>query len=221
MNGIYTVIGISGKNKEGRTLYRIRCNVCGYEKEDTYHSFHSSNMINKCRHTRFDGQYVDHTHKWCSQRLRKIYNAMILRYYCPLQKDYAWYGGKGISVCDEWRLHPKEFETWALEHGYEEDLTIDRICEQKDYEPCNCRWITLEENSRRAGKVNWIVVNGMKLTGKQWSEKLGIGTNCINRYIREYGIDKTSRLIEEMLAVDPRTVVKKSNESWFDTYGIN
>ena len=62
--------------------------------------------------------------------------------------QFKWYGAKGIKVCDEWDDFLK-FKTWALNNGYEENLTIDRIDPAKNYEPSNCRWITREENSKR------------------------------------------------------------------------
>lgn len=221
--GIYTISGLKeNANKHGQKVYEATCTVCGYKRYATYSELHApTSIVTHCKHTRCDGLVADTASFIRNRRLRSIYYDVLNRCYDVRNKDYRWYGAKGIKMCDEWRYDPHSFENWAMCHDYSSELTIDRIDSDGNYEPCNCRWITAEENSRRAGKVNWIVVNGMKLTGKQWSEKLGIGTNCINRYIREYGIDKTSRLIEEMLVVDPRTIVKKSNKSWFDTYGIN
>lgn len=68
-------------------------------------------------------------------------------------KKYKWYGGKGIKVCEEWDHGYGGFENfyqWAIENGYNDELTIDRIDSDKDYEPSNCRWITLKENIHRA-----------------------------------------------------------------------
>ena len=145
---------------------------------------------------------------------------MIERCYKPDDKSYRWYGAKGIKICNEWLQDPTIFEKWALDNGYKDGLTIDRIDADKDYNPENCRWISLEENSRRAGNVNWITVNNIVLTGRQWAAKLSLGTNAINTAIRERGYDKTIELIKAMLKEPPLTKHRKPHQTWFDVYGI-
>ncbi len=68
---------------------------------------------------------------------------------------YKWYGGRGIKVCDEWRVF-KVFEAWAYANGYQKGLTIDRIDNDGNYEPSNCRWITQSENSKSRQLINGI-----------------------------------------------------------------
>lgn len=72
------------------------------------------------------------------------------RCYSASSKAAKYYKDKGIIICDEWKNDFEQFKRWALEHGYADNLTIDRIDSDGNYEPENCRWITREENSRRA-----------------------------------------------------------------------
>ena len=155
-----------------------------------------------------------------NKRIEKIFKNMQQRCYNANNKDYKWYGGRGIGIYQEWRDNPKLFEEWAINNGYNDTLTIDRIDEDKDYCPDNCQWISRAENSRKAGRVNWITVGGDTLTGKQWSAKLGIGPNIINTAIRDFGEEKTKELIQAMLCISPGEKSRKSNQSWFSVYGI-
>ena len=81
-------------------------------------------------------------------KLYQIWVAMRRRCYDNTVINYEYYGGKGITVCDEWRTSYKVFEAWAIENGYVEGLSIDRIDTRKNYCPENCRWVTRSENSR-------------------------------------------------------------------------
>ena len=143
------------------------------------------------------------------------------RCYNKNDKAYRWYGAKDIGICEEWLDNPKSFEEWALKNGYNDNLTIDRIEENKNYSPNNCRWIPLEENTRRAGNVNWITIEEETLTGRQWASKLGLGILTIDKFIREYGLENTKNLIIEMIKSPPSTKHRKSKQTWFDVYNID
>lgn len=136
---------------------------------------------------------------WQNQRLQELFAKIKQRCYNPNSKDYRWYGAKGIEICKEWINYPPAFEVWALGNGYKPGLTIDRVDPTKDYCPENCRWVPLEENSRRSGRVNWITVDGLTLTGKQWAKRLGVGKNLINKYIREKGLNFAIDFIKNKL----------------------
>lgn len=103
--------------------------------------------------TRIDGHYKTWNplkHKY--PRLYRIWQAMKSRCYYEKNKCYSSYGGRGITVCEEWKGSFNTFADWALSHGYQDDLTIDRINVDGKYEPDNCRWITMAEQQRNKRK---------------------------------------------------------------------
>ncbi len=85
-------------------------------------------------------------------RLYNIYSGMKQRCYNPSSQPYPLYGGRGITICDEWVGDNglQNFFDWSLSHGYNENLTIGRIDSSKGYSPDNCQWITQSENSKRS-----------------------------------------------------------------------
>lgn len=223
IHGIYTIVDVlDEKNKSGYWVYKCVCNECGRVRFSKYaHVAAPSQIATKCRHRRSIEKDVVSYYSWNNKRLEKIYKGMLDRCYNDKDKSYKWYGGKGIKVYQAWIDNPGLFEEWAINNGYSNKLTIDRINEDKDYCPENCQWIPLIENSRKAGDVNWITLDNETLTGKQWSEKLSIGVNTINTSIRMHGVEKTKELITAMLISPPSTKERKPNQSWFDVYGIH
>lgn len=212
--GIYEILYLNDyKSKDGHKVYHIKCTECGWENDIQYRNIKTLSKV--CNHLTTWGSYVNFNgrHSWKNQRIKKIFDGMCARCYNKKNKDYKWYGKKGVSVYSEWINNPLLFEEWAFNNGYEDHLTIDRLDADKDYCPDNCQWIPLEENSRKAGAVNWITVNGETLTGRQWSEKLNLGTNRINTIIREHGLDIAKDLISELTNHPELTKDRKINQS--------
>lgn len=80
-------------------------------------------------------------------RLHRIWKAMKGRCSIVKWKPYKWYGARGIRVCDEWENSYSAFKEWALSNGYQDDLELDRIDVNGNYEPSNCKWITHHEQT--------------------------------------------------------------------------
>jgi len=87
--------------------------------------------------------------KYGKSRLYRIWRGMRDRCRTPGATSWKYYGAKGIRVCGDWQNF-EVFRRWALSHGYQSHLTIDRLNPSADYSPENCEWVTASENSRRA-----------------------------------------------------------------------
>lgn len=126
----------------------------------------------------FDSRGWKSTHKQfhggTGTRLYRIHKAMKTRCYNPNFPAYKYYGGKGIVICDEWVDDFTVFRDWSLSNGYEDGLTIDRIDGNGNYEPSNCRWVTLADQQRNKDNNVVLYVDGEKLSMREASEKYNV-----------------------------------------------
>lgn len=106
-------------------------------------------------------------------RLYIIWKNMNARCRNENGKNYKYYGGKGVIVCSDWINNYMNFEKWAIFNGYKENLTIDRIDVNGNYEPNNCRWATRVEQANNLTSNRFITHNGQSKTTSQWSYSLG------------------------------------------------
>lgn len=214
--GIYDVIGLCDyKLGDGHKLYHVRCSICGWENDARVAWLSKAKgcthklASGRCRHDHID---------WDDKRIANIFRGMERRCYDAKDKNYRFYGAKGIKICDEWLNNPKSFEEWSLENKYADDLTIDRIDSSKDYSPENCRWVTNEFNTRYKSTTRTIEVNGVVKTGREWAETLNLGVNTINMIVRKNGVDCCKKFIQARLADMDR--IRKPEETWLSTYEI-
>lgn len=179
------------KHSDGHALYDGKCIFCDYIRTST--------RIKELKKANKECHHIEIKIKWKSQRLMRIFKGMKCRCYNSNNKDYRFYGKKGISICREWLNDPNIFQEWALDNGYQENLSIDRIDETKGYSPGNCRWITVNNNAKYKSTTNIIEVDGKLNSGAGWSVELGFGVNYINNYIKKHGIEETILFIKDKI----------------------
>lgn len=116
-------------------------------------------------------------------RLFSIWTNMLTR--CNNTKSYCFhrYGGRGITVCEEWINDFKSFYDWSISNGYTDDLSIDRIDNDGNYEPSNCRWVNNKKQASNRSSNHLITINGETKTITQWSEIYKINRCTINSRI--------------------------------------
>ena len=168
--GRLTVKEKDTKKSKGRNYWICECD-CGNIK-----SIRTDALT--CGHTKSCGCLNKETqfkpiHGMKNTRLYNVWGGMKNRCRNKNSSDYVDYGGRGISYCKEWEDFIP-FYNWAIENGYEEGLSIDRVDNNGNYEPSNCRWATTKQqaNNRRTNVIT--EYKGQKFTLKELSEKLDI-----------------------------------------------
>lgn len=173
----------------GSTLHRCICD-CGNTKDVPISYL-------KSKHTTSCGCLVKDmhtTHNLSKSRLYKIYTGMLARCFRKTHTAFTDYGGRGITVCEEWRNSFQAFYDWAISNGYDENLTIDRRDNEGNYEPSNCRWITRSQQTRNCRKNVYFTYNGETKTISEWARYFNIPLTTFRRRMLE------NRSIEEIIS---------------------
>jgi hypothetical protein len=113
------------------------------------------------------------------KRISRIYYGMRQRCEYPKHKNFDRYGGRGIKVCEEWKTGWRDFYKWAISNGYADNLTLDRIDNDGDYCPENCRWVTRTQQANNTSRNVLITYNGKTQNLSEWVKELGIRRSLI------------------------------------------
>ena len=170
--GKLVAIKTAGKTKNGAYLWKCKCD-CWNEiiaNVGNLRNGHAKSCgclrVDRCK-TNFTKHGLEHT------RLYGIWFDMRLRCYDEKNIAYHRYGGRGITICDEWKNDVKAFYDWATANGYKDSLTIDRIDNDGNYCPENCRWATVKEQASNRRSNILVTHNGKTQTMKEWAHEVG------------------------------------------------
>jgi len=196
---MWSVIECVGKNKSGGYMYRCVCD-CGNERIVEGRSVRVGTS-KCCGCTRGIGNQYNAKHNGKKERLYSVWSSMRSRCLNENDTNYSRYGGRGLTICDEWNDY-EVFREWAINSGYDanaeyRECTIDRIDNDKGYSPDNCRWVSqkTQDNNRSS---NHFITNkdGVTKTISEWSEITGIRKDTLRRRIVVYGWDIDRALSE-------------------------
>lgn len=171
--GRLVAIEVDSRNWQGKTMWRCRCD-CGNEtvvKSDSLKSGHTRSC--GCLYTENIGK-TNLTHGHTGERIHNIWKCMRSRCSNQNNDSYENYGGRGVSVCDEWKNDFQSFYDWSMHNGYADNLSIDRINNDGDYSPENCRWTTALTQANNTRRNRYITYNNITHTCSEWARILGL-----------------------------------------------
>lgn len=166
-----------GKTSVGNIIWRCKCD-CGNEKNVSTKDLGRGTWSCGCLARELHSDRAT-THGKSKSRLYSVHKSMIQRCYNPNAHEYENYGGRGITVCDEWHDFERFYE-WAVQNGYDEnskkqsECTIDRIDHNGNYEPSNCRFVSMKTQQRNKRSNVLITYNGETHCLSEWAEIAGI-----------------------------------------------
>ena len=142
---------------------------------------------------------ANHRHKMSGTRIYETWQDMKRRCYNKQNARYDRYGGRGIKVCEEWLNDFQSFYDWAISNGYSDDLTIDRIDNDGNYEPSNCRWSTAKEQcNNRGSNINITIGNATKSL-MCWCEIFNVDYKKVYARYKRNGYEGIDRLFNDIL----------------------
>ena len=162
------------ENYSGQGRWKCICD-CGREIEVKSNSLTSG-------HTKSCG-CLKNKHNKCNTRLYTIFSSMKQRCYNKKHKEYDRYGGRGIRILSEWLNDFRNFYKWAMENGYKDNLTIDRIDNDGNYCPDNCRWITLAQQQQTKSTCRFYKIGEYTHNLTEWAKIFGIKYKTVNERI--------------------------------------
>lgn len=181
--GRLIVLARAENDRHNKSQWLCQCD-CGNQKTVNGQSLTrgltmSCGCLNREISSRKGAQNTQYAHGGHATRLYHVWHGMKSRCLNKSGKDYPRYGGRGITICDEWRGSFVAFRDWALANGYRDDLSIDRKDNDGPYAPWNCQWTTTVQQANNRRCTVEISVNGETLPLADWARKLGVSLGTL------------------------------------------
>lgn len=197
--GYLTVIEREPKSltkSKGAVMWRCKCS-CGKETVVRSRSLRNGDTRSCGCYRAVSDNPRGFKHGYTGNRIYAEYIDMRKR--CrPDYKNHKRYYDRGIDMCDEWKgengVHA--FFLWAQNSGYRDDLTLDRIDNDKGYSPDNCRWATVKEQANNRSTTVKVTRNGVTKSLAEWADEVGIKRGTLYRRLHVYGYDIEKALTE-------------------------
>ena len=187
--GRLTVIELDPTKETRHTYWICECD-CGNIKSARADSL-KKGAIKSCGCMKKEQDRINltkhHSHKMSDTRIYNEWQGMLDRCFNRNNNRWARYGGRGITVCDDWKSDFQSFYKWAIANGYQDDLTIDRIDNDGDYCPDNCRWATCKEQARNRSTNIDITIGNSTRTLMEWCEIFQLNYKAIYRRYKRNG----------------------------------
>lgn len=181
------------EKKKNRTFWLFKCD-CGNEKEINKSSVLSGRSKScgcfhkKMMHAKFS------IHNETETRLYQCWRDMKVRCLLKTNIHYKNYGGRGITICEEWLKSFVSFANWAISKGYSDNLTLDRIDVNGNYCPENCRWITQKEQAKNKRNNRKITFDKKTMILSDWLRFFGFKSTSSFSYYKKKGFSDTQIL---------------------------
>lgn len=189
--GRLTVLEKLAERRNKSVVWRCQCDCGNFDHVTTSELRCGKHLSCGCYQREKASQKMT-THGESKTRLYRIWCAMIKRCENENAEGYENYGGRGISVCEDWRKNYTAFRDWAISNGYSEKLTLERCDVNSNYCPENCKWATRFEQMSNTRRTRFFEYDGKTHSLREWSDITGISFAVLKgRLQRGWNIEKT------------------------------
>lgn len=176
------------ENRIKKYIYFVKCKCdCGKEKIINAETIKRQKVFScGCYIKEKLKKGLNVKHGLTNHRLYHIWCCMKNRCYNVNYLEFKYWGGKGVSICDEWKNNFENFYNWAIDNGYKDNLSIDRIDGNKNYCPENCRWATAKEQANNQRNNKLIFYKNQTKTLAEWCNFFGVKYSLVRDRIYRY-----------------------------------
>lgn len=182
------VIESAGTDKNGRAVWLCRCDCGNYHRTLGKYLLSGETTSCGCRRSEIlkETTQKQTTHGKTNTRIYTIWQAIKNRCNNPNNKGYNNYGGRNIKMCIEWENSFEAFYKWAIDNGYNDNLSIDRINTNAGYYPENCRWADGQTQANNTRRNHYLTYKGKTKTMAQWATIKNIKYSTLRARINTY-----------------------------------